>query len=66
VITKTKTKRAVKKAASVSKKRPTVGARIVELTGLLDGEGAAALAADDVAGLPGDEPVAIVSLPKRA
>jgi putative transcriptional regulator len=30
VITKTKTKRAVKKAASVSKKRPTVGARIVE------------------------------------
>ena len=30
MITKTKTKRAVKKAASVPKKRPTVGARIVE------------------------------------
>jgi putative transcriptional regulator len=30
VITKTKTKRAVKKAARVSKKRPTVGARIIE------------------------------------
>ena len=30
MITKTKTKRAVKKAANVSKKRPTVGARIIE------------------------------------
>jgi len=30
VITKTKTKRAVKKAASVSKNRSTVGARIIE------------------------------------
>jgi len=30
VITKTKTKRAVRKAANASKKRPTVGARIIE------------------------------------
>ena len=30
MITKTKTKRVVKKAAGVSKKRPTVGARIIE------------------------------------
>jgi N-methylhydantoinase A/oxoprolinase/acetone carboxylase beta subunit len=43
-----------------------VGARIVELAGLLEAEGAFALAADDVAGLPADAPVAIVAVEKRA
>ena len=42
------------------------GARIVELTGLRDSEGAVALAADEVAGLPADAAVAIVALAKRA
>jgi len=43
-----------------------VGARIVELTGLTEAAGAAALAADDVAGLPEDAVVAIVAVRKRA
>jgi N-methylhydantoinase A/oxoprolinase/acetone carboxylase beta subunit len=42
------------------------GARIVELCGLLDADGATALAAADVAGLPDETPVAIVTLVKRA
>jgi N-methylhydantoinase A len=42
------------------------GARIVELTGLSDAAGACALAADDVAGLPADTPVAIVAVSRRA
>ena len=43
-----------------------IGARIVELTGLSEAAGAAALAADDVAGLPDDAVVAIVAVSKRA
>jgi N-methylhydantoinase A len=43
-----------------------VSARIVELTGLSDTASALALAADDIAGLPADTPVAIVAMPKRA
>ena len=43
-----------------------VSARIVELTGLTESEAAAALAADEVAGLPEDAVVAIVSVAKRA
>jgi N-methylhydantoinase A/oxoprolinase/acetone carboxylase beta subunit len=43
-----------------------VGARIVELTGLLEADGAAALAADDIAGLPAEEAVAIVAATRRA
>jgi hypothetical protein len=43
-----------------------VGMRIVELTGLTSPEGALALAADDVAGLPDDAAVAIVAVAKRA
>ena len=42
------------------------GARIVELSGLLDAEGAAALAADDLAGLPPVAAVAIVAAARRA
>ena len=42
------------------------GARIVELSGLADAAGAAGLAADDIAGLPADAPIAIVAAPRRA
>ncbi|MGA2395930.1 MAG: hydantoinase/oxoprolinase family protein [Candidatus Lustribacter sp.] len=42
------------------------GARIVELTGLTEVEGALALAADDVAGLPDDTLLALVVVAKRA
>jgi N-methylhydantoinase A len=42
------------------------GARIVELTGLLDAESATALAADDTAGLTNDEPIGIVAIARRA
>ena len=43
-----------------------VGARIVELTGLSDAASAVALAADDIAGLPDDTSVTIVSMARRA
>jgi N-methylhydantoinase A/oxoprolinase/acetone carboxylase beta subunit len=42
------------------------GPRIVELSGLSDAESAVALAADDVAGLPDDAPVALLTQAKRA
>ena len=42
------------------------GARIVELSGLSEARGAAALANDDVVGLPADAVVAIVAVAKRA
>ncbi|HEY5349702.1 MAG TPA: hypothetical protein VIJ64_08210, partial [Candidatus Lustribacter sp.] len=43
-----------------------VGARIVELSGLAETESAVALAADDVAGLPPDAPIALVVARRRA
>ena len=43
-----------------------VGARIIELTGLTAAEDAAALAADDIAGMPEDAIVAVVAVAKRA
>ena len=42
------------------------GARIIELTGLTNAEDAAGLAADDIAGLPTDAPIAIIAAPRRA
>lgn len=42
------------------------GARIVELTGTTDADGALALAADEIAGLPDDTSLALVTLAKRA
>jgi hypothetical protein len=42
------------------------GVRIVELTGLTDADGALALAADEIAGLPDDTPLALVVVGKRA
>ena len=42
------------------------GARIIELTGLTNAEDAAGLAADDIAGLPPDAPLAIIAAPRRA
>ncbi len=43
-----------------------VGARTVELAGLIDAESALALLADDVAGSTDDESLAIVAIPRRA
>ncbi len=42
------------------------GPRIVELSGLSDAESAVALAADDIAGLPDDAPVVVVTSARRA
>jgi hypothetical protein len=43
-----------------------VGARVIELCGISDAEAAVAVARDEIAGLPGDAPLALVAIPKRA
>jgi N-methylhydantoinase A len=43
-----------------------VGARAIEFVGIADPEAAAALAHEEIAGLPADEPLALVAIPQRA